>query len=163
VPIVLPALGGALMLALGVRRALRARLAARSVSEELTNTARSTPLLGPDTTVATDARPLAFSLPRGNAGIVISDGLRHVLTHAAPPCRRGPRHARRAVARADVRGAHRCSPARPGSPPGTTPPDHVRAACGDGAVARGPAGRRGRRRRGGLPREGRRPVCTRRL
>jgi len=82
VPIVLPALGAALMLALGVRRALRARLAARSVSEEITNTARSTRLLGHDTWVVTDPRPLAFSLPRGNGGIVISDGLRHVLTDA---------------------------------------------------------------------------------
>src|SRR5699024_2773685 len=46
------------------------------------HSARSTRLLGHDTWVVTDPRPLAFSLPRGNGGIVISDGLRHVLTDA---------------------------------------------------------------------------------
>src|SRR5699024_1214040 len=39
--------------------------------------------LGSATWVVTPPWPLAFSLPRGNAGIVTSDGLRHVLTDAA--------------------------------------------------------------------------------
>lgn len=78
--VLLPALGAALILALGVRRAIRARRAARSVSEEITTTARRALLLGHDTWVLSDPRPLAFSLPRRDGGTVISDGLRHLLT-----------------------------------------------------------------------------------
>lgn len=78
--VLLPALGAAVMLTLGLRRALRARRAARSITGEITTSARRDLVRGEEIWVLSDPRPLAFSLPRRAGGIVISDGLRHLLS-----------------------------------------------------------------------------------
>lgn len=78
--VLLPALGAALLLGLGVRRAVLSHRAARSVADEIMTSARRALVLGQEIWVVRDPRPLAFSLPRRNGGIVISDGLRRVLS-----------------------------------------------------------------------------------
>lgn len=78
--VALPVLAALLVVARGVRRAARTHLSARATVADITSEARSDHLAGHKVWLIGDAVPTAFALPFRTGGIVVSDGLRQLLS-----------------------------------------------------------------------------------